>query len=169
MCHRTPFNNYTYGSGYSSTAGEEAHAAAVVQCMDCHEHNQTKPGYFGHMNDPAYQAVGCVGPDHPCHKTLPANLGAGGFGLTGYTTDTGNKSAHRKFVLDAMDDPLMEGANEACLACHTRVGVNITWTKNENLEFNATEDGTGNWTIPSFAAGGENLTQVNTPNHWTNP
>jgi len=47
--------------------------------------------------------------------------------------------------------------------------VNITWTKNENLEFTATENGTGTWTIPNFTAGGENVTQVNTANNWTNP
>jgi len=71
-------------------------------------------------------------------------------------------------VLDAIDEPLMEGANEACLACHTRIGVNITWTKRVHLDFNATEDGAGNWSIPSFTAGGENVTQVNTSNSWTN-
>jgi len=68
-------------------------------------------------------------------------------------------------VLDARDNSsLMEGANEACIACHTRVGVNITWTKSEYLEFTATEDADGNWTIPSFTAGGENVTYVNTSN-----
>jgi len=34
-------------------------------------------------------------------------------------TDTGEKAAHKKFVLDAMNESLMEGANEACIACHT--------------------------------------------------
>lgn len=169
MCHRTCFNNYTYGSGYGggSTPGIEAHAAAVVQCMDCHDQDQSKPGYFGHMNDPEYKAVGCLGTGHPCHKVLPANLGAGGFNLTGYPTDTGEKAAHKKFVLDAIDDPLMEGANEACIACHTRIGVNITWTKMENLDFTASEDSEGVWTIPDFAASGKDVTQVNSPNEWT--
>ncbi|NQE45754.1 hypothetical protein C5S31_07020 [ANME-1 cluster archaeon GoMg2] len=74
-----------------------------------------------------------------------------------------------KFVLDAMDNDLMEGANEACIACHTKVGVNITWTKNEYLEFTAEEDAAGNWTIASFTAGGENVTYVNSSNSWTNP
>jgi len=64
---------------------------------------------------------------------------------------------------------LMEGANEACIACHTRIGVNITWTKNEYLDFQASEDAAGNWSIPSFTAGGTNVTQVNSTNTWTNP
>jgi len=47
--------------------------------------------------------------------------------------------------------------------------VNITWTKNVYLEFTAEEDDFGNWTIPGFTAGGENVTQVNSSNEWTNP
>jgi hypothetical protein len=170
MCHRTPFNDYTYGSGSGdgSTPGKEAHAAAVVQCMDCHEHNVSKPGYFAHMNDPAYQAVGCTGPTHPCHKTLPAYLGAGGFGLTDYPDDTGERAAHMDFVNDSIDDDLMEGANEACIACHTRIGVNISWTKSTTLHFNANETHDGTWIIDDFTAHGQNETFSTYKNNWTN-
>jgi len=48
-----------------------------------------------------------------------------------------------------------------------QVGMNITWTKNKNLESHASEDETGVWTIPSFAAGGSDVTYVNTSNAWT--
>ncbi|HID20578.1 MAG TPA: hypothetical protein EYP28_06560 [Methanophagales archaeon] len=68
-----------------------------------------------------------------------------------------------------MNETLMEGANEACVSCHTRIGVNITWTKNENLDFTASEDENGIWTISGYAASGENVTQVYTSNTWTNP
>ncbi|MFV9677412.1 MAG: hypothetical protein ACNYVW_07160, partial [Methanosarcinales archaeon] len=78
--------------------------------------------------------------------------------------------AHKQFVLDAQDNSsLMEGANEACIACHTRVGVNITWTKCERMNFTAIKDETGNWTIPGFTAEGTNITHVNSSNEWTNP
>jgi len=76
---------------------------------------------------------------------------------------------HQQFVLDLINDTLMEGANEACIACHTRVDVNITWTKNVHLDFTAEENETGVWTLTNFAAGGENVTQVNSSNEWTNP
>ena len=170
MCHRTPFNNYSYGSGYGdgSTPGKEAHAAAVVQCMDCHEHNVSKPGYDAHMTDPAYNAVGCFGLGHPCHKTFPIYLGAGGFGLTDYPDDTGERAAHLDFVNDSIDDPLMEGANEACIACHTRIGVNITWTKSTTLHFNANETHDGTWIIDDFTAHGQNETFSTYKNNWTN-
>ncbi|KAF5432805.1 hypothetical protein C5S36_07830 [Candidatus Methanophagaceae archaeon] len=172
MCHRTPFNDYIYGSGYGdgSTPGKEAHAAAVVQCMDCHDHNVSKPGYGKHTYDPAYIEVGCAGPGNPCHESITPcdNLGAGGFGLTGYLDDTGERAAHMDFVNDSIDDPLMEGANEACIACHTRIGVNISWTKSTTLHFNANETHDGTWIIDDFTAHGQNETVSTYKNNWTN-
>ena len=168
MCHRTMFNNYTYGSGEgdASTPGKEAHAAAVVQCMDCHGVDET--GQYNHGAAPEYEDC------YACH--INGNyyddedfIVAGGFNLSGRSWDTGKKAAHRKFVNDSIDEPLMEGANEACIACHTRIGVNITWTKKEYLEFTAFENETGWWTLTKFAAGGKNVTQVNSSNEWTNP
>ena len=82
---------------------------------------------------------------------------------------TGETVAHMDFVDDSINETLMDGANEACRACHTRIGVNITWTKREYMDFTAIEDGAGNWTIPGFTAGGENVTYVNSSNEWTNP
>jgi hypothetical protein len=174
MCHRTPFTNYTYARGHYERGtllgtqpprpGQEAHAASVVECMDCHDGAGDKG--TGHEPDREYAAK-CL----DCHQGgYSADfIAAGGFNLTPQSYDTGTKAAHKQFVHDAIDEPLMEGANEACIACHTRVGVNITWTKNEYLEFTAIEDGTGNWTIPGFTANGTNITYVNSSNEWTNP
>ena len=177
MCHRTPFTNYTYARGhyyqganeYNPTPGEEAHAASAVECMDC-QGSEGKP----HTTDREY-----AGKCNVCHKdgmgsVVPGtdykpDFIAGGFGLTPFDSDNGTNAAHKQFVYDSIDESLMEGANEACIACHTRVGVNITWTKNEYLEFTAEDDAAGNWTIASFTAGGENVTYVNSSNTWTNP
>ena len=179
MCHRAPFTGYTYARGHYEQGtlgtqpprpGEEAHAASAIACMDCHG---SKDG--DHTSDREY--VGwCY---QTCHKSgtgayVPGtdykpDFIAGGFGLTPFNSDNGNEATHKQFVLNAMDDSLMEGANEACIACHTKIGVNITWTKNEYMEFTAIDDGTGNWTIPNFTAGGENVTHVNSSNEWTNP
>jgi hypothetical protein len=168
------YPKYTYALG--------AHAASTVECMDCH-------GVVGDLDSSWNSQHATAGNDYaylqPCDRCHAGNnfnnvFAAGGFNLTkgkssftwNYdpaTDDTGERAAHMKFVLDAMDDDLMEGANEACIACHTRIGVNITWTKSEYLEFTAIEDGTGNWTIPGFTAGGTNITYVNSSNEWTNP
>ena len=173
MCHRTPFTGYTYARGHYSigsgefppTPGEEAHAASAVECMDCHD--GAGDGGTNHWSDREY-----AGKCGNCHKSPgwgynETLISASGFGLTSWSADTGTKAAHKQFVHDSINETLMEGANEACIACHTRVGVNITWTKNEYLEFTATEGADGNWTIPGFTAGGENVTYVNTSNSWT--
>lgn len=134
------------GDDSGSTPGTTSHAAETIACMVCHEYGNDISGY-----------------PH-----------AGGFtNKTGspyaynITNRTGTKAAHNAFIQDAIDDPLMEDSNEACIACHTRVGVNITWVKNENLEFTATEGATGDWDVDNFAAGGSNTTQVNYSNTWT--
>jgi len=174
-----PKYTYALGLGTGTTPGKEAHAASTVECMDCH-------GIVGDLYDwgSTHHASNYdYGYDQPCDRCHAGNnfnnvFAAGGFNLTKgksssawdydpATDDTGERAAHMKFVLDAMEDDLMEGANEACIACHTKVGVNITWTKNEYLEFTAEEDAAGNWTIASFTAGGENVTYVNTSNSWT--
>lgn len=155
-CHRTDARvGYAVDWDGDVEPGQGAHAASTQECMICHG-----SGNFTHY----YLKQECG----DCHGTPWIAPVAGGFNLTG-DDDTGEKAAHLQFVHDSMDEPLMEGANEACLACHTRVGVNITWTKRLYLDFNAIEDAAGNWTIPSFAGGGENVTQVNTSNSWTNP
>jgi len=193
-CHRihpvrrrdSTFESYAYASGDGTDAqpGVEAHAASTIACMYCHSGDKSGVKHTGasgfdcwscHWHPPAHEGrytnrqdcIRCHGNAATGHVYYVPPVG--GFNLTIDPTDTGEKAAHRKFVLDAMNETLMDGANEACLACHTRIGVNITWTKNENLEFTATENGTGTWTIPNFTAGGENVTQVNTANNWTNP
>jgi len=154
-CHRTDARvGYALGGNGGVEPGQGAHAASTQECMVCHG-----GGNFTHN----YISTDCG----DCHGTPWTAPAAGGFNLTGNSIDTGEKAAHLQFVHDSMDETLMEGANEACIACHTRVGVNITWTKNEYLEFTATEDSGGEWTIPGFAAGGENVTQVNSSNSWT--
>jgi hypothetical protein len=171
MCHRTCFNNYTYGSGQGggSTPGKEAHAAAVVECMDCHAVRET--GQYDHAHWPEYMPD----PD-ACYKCHIDNsyygdgdfIVAGGFNLTNRTWDTGERAAHMDFVLDSINDSLMEGANEACIACHTRIGVNITWRKSTTLHFDASETHNGTWLIDVFTVHGYNYTNSTYPNNWTN-
>ncbi|MCK4731223.1 MAG: hypothetical protein KAT65_02085 [Methanophagales archaeon] len=160
VCHRTDKRvGYAKDNNGNVVPGQGAHAASTQECMVCHGGTVKNFDHFESFE---------VGNCSDCHP-VPA---AGGFNMTvpphnQPDLDTGEKAAHLQFVRDSMDEPLMEGANEACIACHTRVGVNITWTKNEYLEFTASENADGNWTIPSFAAGGENKTQVNSSNEWT--
>jgi hypothetical protein len=189
MCHRTPFNNYIYGSGEGdgSTPGEEAHAAAVIECMACHGIYDDKGSgsHHGPSTPPEYEECGRCHGGHGWGPSRgePDFISAGGFGFN--TTwlvapDTGEKAAHRKFVLDAMNDTTMAGANEACLACHTMIGVKINWTHAQSLEFDigtgnpvTTDVGVHNWTMSEWSVNGTanatvwgNTTGVGSTGYW---
>jgi hypothetical protein len=156
LCHRVPGTGVADGDGTgNSNLGTKAHAAATIACMICHEQGTSYPHAGGFNQSAVYASTGV-----PAGERYYYNHSDG----TG-----GEHAAHNAFINQAIKDTLMEDSNEACIACHTRVGVNITWTKNEYLEFTAEEDEFGNWTIPGFAAGGENVTYVNSSNAWTNP
>lgn len=100
-CHRGNFS-ITYANSSTDQPGEEAHAASTIQCMYCHG-----------------------------NSTIAAQLNApiaGGFGLSDDISDTGENSTHLSFVLGAMNSSLMDSSNEACIACHTDVGVKFNMT-----------------------------------------
>ncbi|MCK4459335.1 MAG: hypothetical protein KAU52_06410 [Methanosarcinales archaeon] len=65
------------------------------------------------------------------------------------------KAAHKPFYEDLVnetDDMHLQKENRACLGCHTHVGVNITWDRNEYLSYNV-----------SCTSGGYNVSLNNTP------
>lgn len=148
-CHRldsitNPNAAMTFGSGdgTGSTAGEEAHAAAVISCMACHQLNNT--------------------------GSYPA---AGGFNQTAFVYSTnfnytdsdhpGTYAAHNAFISEALNDDTLQDSNEACLACHTQIAVKIDWTHARSLEFDidvgspqTTATGVHNWTMSNWATNG---------------
>ncbi len=76
----------------------------------------------------------------------------------------GPEEVHRPFALEANSSNLLKSSNEACIACHTHVAVDINWTKGYKISFNAMEfiaiDGTHNWTVNNFAAEGTAVVQT---------
>lgn len=174
FCHRiSELYTYASGSGTGSTLGKEAHAASTIPCMHCHS------GKTAHGE--AFEMGQCL----KCHGMgIIADFDAGGFGLSEVDddskNDSGNKSAHLKFVLDAMNDTTLAGANEACIACHTMIGVKITWTHARVLEFaidvgapQTTATGVHNWTMSEWSVNGTanatvwgNTTGAGGTSHW---
>jgi len=66
---------------------------------------------------------------------------------------------HKPFVDQAnSSSAFLKGANEACIACHTHVKVDITWTKASTIAFSATETTSGNnshsWNVGNYNAVG---------------
>ena len=160
LCHRVSDTRIKTGVAIGGdtqpnfTVGTSSHAAETIACMICHENGTNYP-FAGGFNQSA------------------VNASSGGVNTiyyyeeNGAATGAGQHAAHNQFIGQAIHDPLMEDSNEACIACHTRVGVNISWTKNENLVFTASEDKNGTWNVSGFEATGSNTTNITYANDWT--
>ena len=160
--------NFTYASANGTTTvvpGKEAHAASTVPCMYCHSGHEYGGAHA--VGAPPLDCKSCHDPDentlHGGRFRSPSNVEendcirchgnahtggvyrippAGGFNLTTNASDTGSNAAHKTFVQNAISNLDMEDANEACIACHTGIPVNITWKHAHDLEFTAYWDGT---------------------------
>ncbi len=146
--------NYAKGDGTGSTAGTDSHAAETISCMICHEQG-------------ADFAMGIFAGGFNQTEVYDGISGQRQYWYNDTNGTGGEYAAHNAFLNQAIANDLMEDSNEACIACHTRVGVNITWTKNEVLSFNAEEDNVGGWNITNFAAEGDNVTYTQYANNWT--
>ncbi|MBC8521911.1 MAG: hypothetical protein ISS94_01460 [Candidatus Syntrophoarchaeum sp.] len=125
-CHRTN-KSITYARGNVSGGtwqiGEEAHAASTVACMLCHQDNNSA---WTDVDTPFAGGFGNMSYKSPFNYTNPD------------VTDAGTAAAHDEFIKGAINNSLMEDANEACIACHTHIPVKINWKHAYNIEFNAT-------------------------------
>jgi hypothetical protein len=161
------------------TPGTKYHAASLVSCLECHGGEQKKgaSGYEISTMEPYNHANWLVDASDPnskcsnCHYSSAAHtpqfeteLEAGGFGLTDFENDTGSVEAHNDFVR-AEGGVLRKGygaANDACVACHTHVAVDINFQKKYALKFDAnaftstggSDTGHGNWSVGGFGAQG---------------
>ena len=120
-----------------------AHAASTVACLACHsgELNATAMHELGARYEMTSFADvdGCL----KCHD--PPNGLIGEAFIDHVDTElTNNRSAHKAFYLAMKgEDTVLSDANEACLGCHSRTGVNITWTRNSYVSYHVTCDKSG--------------------------
>ncbi|MDY6959612.1 MAG: hypothetical protein SVK08_10705, partial [Halobacteriota archaeon] len=49
---------------------------------------------------------------------------------------------------------LMEGANEACITCHTHVAIDINWTHAYKMSLDADGSSGGDWVVDNFITEG---------------
>lgn len=162
---------FDYAGSRAVNKGSTYHAASLIACMDCH--GGQSPSYAGH--ETARLSMEC----QDCHyggdvatSTLGSNkmtnLEAGGFGmgLTNAKTDTGSLEVHKTMV-KANDSISVYGgryapaSNDACIACHTHVDVQIAFQRPTTLIYAASEGSgadTGNWTTGGYTTGGSTTT-----------
>ena len=140
-------DGWVSGDPNGSTPGEEAHAAAVISCMACHQLNNTG-GYpmAGGFNVSSFDLT----------TPTPFNYSYGNY--------TGTNAAHNAFIAEAINDDTLQDSNEACIACHTMIAVKINWTHARSLEFDVglpddpdemtTPTGVHNWTMSNWSVNG---------------
>jgi len=160
-CHRVNATATRLGTGVASSSnstgplpGTTSHAAETIACMVCHESNTWYPFAGGFNQTKVYEGTD-VPDDEKYHYNHTDGSG-------------GEMAAHNDFIREAIKDDLMTDSNEACIACHTRIGVNITWTKSTTMHFDASEDHNGTWLLTNFTAHGKNETFSSYQNNWTN-
>lgn len=152
-CHNNPTEVDEYpehGTDLKGTITVDGQDVIDGNCKRCH--CQLEPG--GEKGD---------WEDYKVYHVPPA----GGFGITyfnetgAYGWDTGSKSAHMSFINDSIEHDTLKGSNEACIACHTGIAVEIDWTHSSDLEFDVSyrdkethESGAHNWTTQDWKANG---------------
>jgi len=126
-------------------------------CDSCHI--TTAPGIEGITQGPGGQFHAAASP-----ACLDCHSGRGGGGRSALEIVNGTEEVHKAFVNESVRSRFLKGANEACISCHTHIGVNITWSRATTIEFNAAEvvlsDGSHSWTVDNFDATGVNITRT---------
>jgi len=128
--------HHNIGGTLPSAWGNTANDA----CKNCHDKEHTPEGEEGH----AAVTLPCTF----CHSTIIGELGS-------------EHEAHTEFAEAATNGTLHEEANEACIACHTHAGVNITWFRAEGMAF--TWDHRSDAIVDDFTLEGENVTYATYP------
>lgn len=119
-CHHSPIANFEFH----------------VECMACHGDTGNIDGHWSYTecrNCSICHLIGGI-------SRYTDFISAGGFGMNTTPFDIGGMAAHEDLIRAAMDNPKMAGANEACVACHTKVNVtdvnvNIEIEKKEYMSF----------------------------------
>ncbi len=149
-CHRADANiAYASGDGSNINVGNKsnwaAHAASTVACMLCHQINASSSSIL------TFSSLGAI----------PTASGFNDSGLSPYNYSNANKpgtlEAHNDFIKDAINSTFMEDANEACVACHTHVAVELNFTHYKAMDFNVTinsawltNPNTNKWSVNGF-------------------
>ncbi len=183
-CHNVSMNiTYYYETGQKGDH-TTAHAATTVSCLACHGDlfsNGTGCATSCHFIDPDQVNamhtlgnklnMGHAGNDClKCHEEADDPSDVQKMRENVFINDVDDNlsnslEAHRSFFLGMSGENTTEsdsgltGPNEACLGCHTGVGVNISWTRPTNISFTA-DKSSGDWSISELNATG-NKTNFN--------
>lgn len=143
MCHRADLDiRYAEGGG---TPGVDTHAATTIACMACHE-----SGAHVRDNNQGPFAAGFKQPSGSKFNYIgKVSIDSG----TQVISD-GDHAVHNAYVQSAVDSKMMEDSNEACIACHTAVPMEIDWTRGYAMRSQSVADSLGDWTVEQLGVAG---------------
>ncbi len=156
-CHADIFSEISSGTGGVNAAHRAL--SGNTGCDACHV--TTAPTIEGLTKGPGGQFHAAAAPAClDCHSGNGQGGGAGAAEIL-----NGTEEVHKAFANQSLISKFLKGANEACISCHTHIGVNITWTKATTINFDAAEtvlsDGSHSWTVDNFGVSGTNITHTN--------
>ncbi len=148
-----------YNGTVGSMGGSDFWGGTTVndRCYGCHQTtgsvnaSHDLADSWANQNDTVHAAVAvwCI----DCHPWVESEL-------------NNSNAAHRDFYIDlnASGTSLLQKPNQACLGCHTHVGVNISWTRAEFVSYNISVNTTSQsydvaWNTSDTL--GENATRFN--------
>ncbi|MEA1905786.1 MAG: hypothetical protein U9N12_02355 [Euryarchaeota archaeon] len=167
-CHNVTMNVGSYFKTGQVGEHTKAHAATTVSCLACHSDlfsNGTDACTTCHTGFGSFDGVNTMhvlamkyGMGHKkqereclkCHRddddtnnitAMRANVF-----INHVDEELSNPRAAHMPLFRAMQnssDSQLSDANEACLGCHSRTGVNITWTRNSYVSYHVTCDNSG--------------------------
>jgi hypothetical protein len=157
-CHADIFQEISQGASSSVNGLHRTQVGDNTGCDACHV--TTAPvTQEGLMQGPGGQFHAAAAP-----ACLDCHSGTGGGGRSAIEIVNGTEEVHKAFVNQSVIAKFLKGANEACISCHTHIGVNITWQKATTIEFTASEtvlpDGSHSWTVDNFNTSGVNITHT---------
>lgn len=157
-CHADIFQELSQGPDTSTNGLHRQQVGDTTGCDACHI--TTAPGLEGLAQGPGGQFHAAAAP-----ACLDCHSGTGGGGKSALEIVNGVAEVHTAFVNQSLQASFLKGANEACISCHTHIGVNITWQRATTITFNSTEtvlpDGNHSWIVSNFNATGVNITTTN--------
>jgi hypothetical protein len=126
-------NSANYNGTAGNPGGSDFWGGNTVndRCYGCHQVTGSKNAShalndsWANQNDTVHAAVAvwCI----DCHPWVESEL-------------TNSSAAHKPFYedLNTSGSEILQKPNQACLGCHTHVGVNISWERNEYVSYNIT-------------------------------
>ncbi|HIE31838.1 MAG TPA: hypothetical protein EYP67_05595 [Methanosarcinales archaeon] len=187
-CHNVSMNVSHYFKTGQVGGHTPVHAATTVSCLACHQELYSSGTYCAascHFDIDGRNAMHTLARkydwDHDqcikCHRYLSEKSGDEAF-VNDMATNvfishvdeelSHPQEGHRAFFLAMKNEETqLSDSNEACLGCHSRVGVNISWTRNQYVSYHVTCDKSGyNVTWNTSDDLGTNQTLFNSSSGW---